>query len=198
MKTSLLATMVMAFAASAFAADAPKMDPQMAEMMQKFQAYATPGPQHKMLADMAGKWTYTSKMWMQAGAKPEESKGTSTFKMIMGGRWLQHETKGKAMGQSFEGMGLTGFDNLKGKFQTMWIDNMGTGMMTGEGSFDAASKTLTDTGTFSCPMSDSKTRSYRAEWKMMDKNHMTYSMSGPGPKGEPEFKQMEMVFKRAM
>ena len=40
------------------------------------------------------------------------------------------------MGMSFEGMGVTGYDNLKGKYDTIWMDNMASGMMHGTGSFD--------------------------------------------------------------
>lgn len=184
---------------SASAADAIKTaapDAKMAEMMKKMKEAGTPGAPHKMLADMAGDWSYTSKHWMAPDAKPEEGKGTSHLKMIMGGRWLQHETKTMMMGMPYEGMGLTGYDNVKKTYETTWVDNMGTSLMKGEGSFDTASKTIKDSGTYSCPITE-KERSYRAEWKLIDKNNMVYSMYGTGmdPKG-PEFKTMELTFKR--
>ena len=45
----------------------------------------------------------------------------------------------------FEGMGIVGYDNLLKKFVSVWIDNMGTGLMPGTGTYDAATKTYTYT-----------------------------------------------------
>lgn len=196
MKIKLLAALIMSLVSTSVFAAEPKVDAKMAEMMKKFKEYSTPGAAHKTLADMAGNWTYASKMWETPDGKAQESKGTSSMKMILGGRFLQHDIKGEAMGMPFEGLGFTGYDNIKKKYDTLWLDNMATGVMHGTGSFDATSKTLKDSGQFSCPMSPNKTRDYRGEWKITDKNNMTYSMFGPGPDGGKEYKQMEMVFKR--
>lgn len=198
MRTILFTILALvALSAPVFAADAPKGegDAKKQEMMKAWMKYSTPGEPHKVLAGMAGNWKYTSKWWESAKSKPEESKGTSTMKMILGGRFLQHDTKGMAMGVAFQGIGITGYDNLKEKYDTIWLDNMGTGIMRGTGSFDAATKTLKDKGEHSCPMSDDNTREYRSEWKITDKNNMTYSMYSDDEDGD-EFKMMEMVFKR--
>jgi hypothetical protein len=168
------------------------------EAMKKMQEAAKPGPEQKMLADTAGKWTYTSKWWESADAKPEESTGKSTFKMILGGRILQQDVSGKAMGQPFQGLGFTAFDNLKKEWNTTWMDSMGTSIMHGKGTYDASTKTMTDTGSFTCPMEEDMTAEYRSEWKMTDKNNMTFTMYGKGMgKQTGEFKMMEMVYKRA-
>lgn len=168
------------------------------EAMKKMQEAAKPGPEQKMMADYAGKWTYTSKWWESADAKPEESTGKSTFKMILGGRILQQDVNGKAMGQPFQGLGFTAFDNLKKEWNTTWMDSMGTAIMNGKGSYDAATKTMTDSGTFTCPMEEDMTAEYRSEWKMTDKNNMTFTMYAKGMgKQTAEFKMMEMIYKRA-
>lgn len=172
------------------------MDPKMQEMMKKAQEMGKPGPEHKVLSDLAGDWTYKSKFWHEPNGKPEETTGTSKLKMIMGGRWLQQDIKGKAMGMPFEGMGLTGYDRVKKEYQTMFIDNMGTSAAVGKGTFDTAAKTLKETGSYSCPITE-KERGYRAEWKILDKNNMAYSMYGTKMDGTgPEFKTMEITYKR--
>jgi hypothetical protein len=177
--------------------------PAMAEMtkeeaMKKMQEASKPGPEQKMLADMAGKWTYTSKMWESPESKPEETKGKSTMKMILGGRILQQNASGMAMGQKFEGMGFTAFDNLKKEWNTTWMDSMGTSIMHGTGTYDEATKTITDKGSFTCPMEEDMTAEYRSEWKMIDKNNMMFTMYGQGMgKQKAEFKMMEMAYKRA-
>ena len=40
-------------------------------------------------------------------------------------------------------MAVEGYDNVKKKFLASWIDNMGTGIMNLEGTYDAATKSLT-------------------------------------------------------
>lgn len=182
----------------AFAADKPAdvktpgMDPA---MMQKLKEYATPSEGHKMLKDLAGKWTYTSKMWMEPTSQPEVSKGTANSKLIMDGRFVQQDVTGKAMGQTFKGMGLIGYNNMTKEYETTWIDNMGTGTMHGEGTMDNTTKTMTEKGTFSCPMTNDKTRAYRGETKWTGKNTYSYSMFMNAPDGK-EFKTMELEFKR--
>ncbi len=197
MKAILSFVLVLALScASAFAEEGSGGDAaKKQEMMKKFMQFSTPGEGHKVLAPMAGKWKYTSKWWETAEAKPQESAGTSTMKMILGGRFLQHETKGKAMGMPFEGLGLTGYNNIKKKYETIWLDSMSTGMMRGEGSYNAETKTLTDKGQFSCPMKEGD-QDYRSEWKMIDKDNSVFTLYGPDESGD-EFKMMEMTFKRS-
>lgn len=167
------------------------------DMMKKMQEASTPGEPHKMMAQMAGNWTFVSKFWESAEGKPEETKGTSSMKMILGGRYLQQENKGKAMGMDFTGIALMGYDNIKQQYDTLWIDDMSTAMMKGTGSYDAASKTINEKGEMSCPMTANKKAEFRAEWKIVDKNNSVYSMYGKGPTGEgKEFKMMEITYKR--
>lgn len=195
---SVLLSLCLLASSSAFAADPANptaTDPKRAEMMKKFEEYAKPGAPHKLLEGMAGNWNYTSKMWESRTAKPEEAKGTSSFKMILGGRFLQQEIKGKAMGMPFDGVGLVGYDNMKKKYETTWMDSMSTGTMRGEGSFNESTKTLSDAGEYSCPITN-KQRSYRSEWKITDKNNMTFAMFGPGMEDPAEFKMMEITYKR--
>ncbi len=46
------------------------------------------------------------------------------------------------MGMPFEGISVTGYDNAKKIFVNSWIDNMGTGMMYLEGSWDDQNKSI--------------------------------------------------------
>ncbi len=154
-----------------------------------------PGEGHKIFKDLVGTWKHTSKFWMDANAKPEESKGTSTSKLIMGGRFLQTDYKGTAMGKPFTGMGLLGFDSIKGEYQSTWVDSMSTALMTSTGTYDAATKTLTENGSSSCPMTGEKNKAFRGEWKFQDKNNYTYAMYANGTDGK-EFKNLEIAYKR--
>lgn len=172
------------------------MDAKTQEMMKKYQEAATPGAPHKIISELAGNWKTTSQMWDKADSKPQAAKGAASFKMILGGRWLEQEFSGTVMGQPFQGMGLLGYDNVKGKYESHWFDSMSTGSMKSEGDYDTSTKTLKDKGTFSCPISAAKTQDVRSEWQMVNKNKMVFSLFGKGPEGGPEFKMMEIVYTR--
>lgn len=126
---------------------------QDAEAMQKWMAYLTPGEPHAAMSKMAGEWNYTNKLWMTHGAEPMLSTGTAKIEMLMGGRYMQMRVSGTIMGMPFEGQAINGYDNSTQKYLTSWIDNMGTGMMNLEGSYDAATKSITYTGTMVDPVS---------------------------------------------
>ncbi len=42
----------------------------------------------------------------------------------------------------FEGMSLMGYDNAKKVFMSSWVDNMGSGIMQMEGTWDPNTKTI--------------------------------------------------------
>jgi len=103
----------------------PKMDS--AAMMKAMQDYMTPGPMHKLLASMAGKWKVESTMWMSPGAQPMQSTTEAENTMIMGGRYMEQKVHGNMGGMNFEGLGTFAYDNAKKMFIATWVDNMGTG-----------------------------------------------------------------------
>lgn len=192
----LIAVVCFGFQVGAAEKPTPKMDPKMMEMMKKYEAAGTPGAPHKVLAETVGTWKTSSQMWHKPDAPPETSKGTAKFKMILGDRWLQQDFSGTAMGKPFKGIGMLGYDNVKGKYESHWYDSMSTAAMAAEGDYDASTKTLKDKGSMSCPLSADKTQEVRSEWQMVDKNKMVFSMYGSGPEGGPEFKMMEIVYTR--
>lgn len=173
-----------------------QMDPKMMEMMKVMQQAGTPGEQHKMLAGYAGNWTYTGKMWHKPDQAPQETSGTAKFEMVLDGRWLKQEFKGEMMGQPFTGLGYLGYNNATKEYETSFMDTMSTGSMHGKGSYDKSKKTIAESGQYYCPIKKGM-REYRGEWKFVDKNTMMYTMYGTGMEDQPEFKQMELNYKRS-
>lgn len=114
-------------------------DAMMAAMMKA----ATPGPEHKRLDALAGNWTYTMKAWMEPGQPPIESKGTEVRKWILGGRFQTQEVTGDFMGMPFSGYALYGYDNLKKKYMSVWMDSFGTAFSISEGTVDPSGKVFT-------------------------------------------------------
>lgn len=153
---SLTLALVLALAAIASAADAPgkqagapptaptglSADGGQQAAMDEMMRLGMPGPNHKLLESMVGEWDAASRMWMGPG-EPVTSSGVSSHRLILGGRFLEQRYTGSMMGQPYEGYGLTGYDNRKGRYTSSWVDNTMTEMALGEGTWDEATKTLT-------------------------------------------------------
>lgn len=169
-------------------------DAEMQAMMAKAKEAGTPGAGHEVLKSFEGEWTVTSKSWMKPGDKPQQSAGTSSFSWVLGGRFLKQDFKGNWGGEDFTGLGYVGYDNVKKEYVSAWMDSMSTGIAQAKGQYDAATKTITDQGSFSCPIKG--TVNFRSEWKILDKDKFSFSMYMPDPSGK-EFRSMEMLYKRA-
>lgn len=165
-------------------------------MMAAMEKYGTPGEAHKMLEPLAGNWTYTMTMWITPDAPPETMSGTSTHMLVYGGRFLKQESQGEMEGQPFEGLGYTGYDNMRKEYQTVWLSNMGTGIYLGTGQFDPGTKALTVEGDFACPVTGETHRKFRDVWKIIDANHNVYESYSRTLEGK-EFKMMELHYTRA-
>ena len=143
--------------------------------MQKWMAYMTPGAEHQKLAKLNGNWTYTMKMWMDPAAEPTVTTGTAVCEMLLDGRYSQMKVTGSVMGMPFNGVSLTGFDNGKKLYLTTWVDNMGTGIMYGEGKWDESTKTINISGKMYDPMAG-KDIDYKETLKFIDDNTMEMQM----------------------
>lgn len=168
-----------------------QMDPQ--AMMETYKKLATPGEPHKQLASLAGSWTTTTKSWMEPGKPPIESAGSAEMKTLLDGRFLQQEFTGEMMGQSYSGIGITAYDNLRKRYVSTWIDTMGTGVFVMDGTASADGKTITLKGQHAEPGGGEMT--HRAVWKIVDSNAQTFEMYGTHNHGK-EAKMMEITYTR--
>lgn len=143
-----------------------------------------PGPEHADLKKLEGTWDTTMKMGGQ------ESKGTATYKMDLGGLWLVSRFEGTVGGMKFTGHGADSYDPAKKKYVGLWIDSMSPSIMTMEGTRDAATKTLTMVG--EGPDMTGKTVKHKAVSHMPDDNTIHFGMY-VGDAKEPQF---TIVYKR--
>jgi hypothetical protein len=177
-------------AASFAIADEQKMDMQ--AMMEKFEKQGTPGEPHKRLASMEGSWNTKTKSWMEPNKPPMETAGTCEQKMILGGRFLKQKCSGDMMGKTFEGVGLTGYDNQTKKYTSTWMDSMSTTLHVMEGA-SGDDNTITQEGQYTCPIrGEMKLRSVT---KMVDQNTNIFEMYGTDKSGQ-EMKMMEITYTR--
>ena len=175
--------------------------PNEAEMMKQMMELAKLNENHKLLASMAGTWSYNVTMWMAPGAPPNKATGIAVRKAMMDGRYFSLDVSGKMMmpgadgkmkDMQFKGMGIEGYDNVKKKFVGSWIDNMGTGIYLMEGTYDAATKTFTYNAEMEM-MPGMKTK-VREVLKIVDADHHNFEWYED--RGGQEMKTMEINYTR--
>jgi hypothetical protein len=183
-----------AFAQHDHGTEPKKMSAEEKAMMEAWQKAMTPGPAHKQLDSMVGTWNTKVMSWMAPGAPPMETTGVSENRWILGGRWIEQRFSGSFMGQPFEGIGYTGYDNVAKQYVGTWMDNMGTGVMMSTGSAAADGKTYNFKSTMADPMTG-KPMMIDEKITVVDADHQVMEMWNPGPDGKM-YKSMEIQYSR--
>lgn len=163
--------------------EAPQMSPEEQQMMERWMAVGTPGPEHAQIATMAGSWAGTMKMRMAAHAPWMETPFTYEAKMILGGRYLEGTYRCDMGGMPFEGRSLLGYNRVEGEYNSLWMDNMSTFAIVMTGTYDEATKQFTEEG----EMYDIKTESWlalRGVTTIHGTDHYTYEQYLEGEDGE--------------
>ena len=201
-KTVFAIVISLAIALPSFAQDKKdEKQPSEAEIMKMMTELAKPGDNHKLLASGVGTWSYKVKWRMDPSAPPSESSGTAVTKEVMGGRYFitEHTGKmlmpgpdGKPTEVDFKGIATDGYDNVKKKFVSSWVDNMGTGIMLSEGDYNTSSKTFTYRTEYEM-MPGMKTK-IREVIKITDKDHHAFELYED--RGGTEVKTMEIQYTR--
>jgi hypothetical protein len=103
-------------------------------MSEKFETSKTDGV-HNQLSRLAGEWEGTAKTWFEPDKIADESPVVGTMRLIMGGRFILHEYKGKFGDKPLEGMAIYGYHLGLQRFQCAWIDSFhnGSAIMFSEG-----------------------------------------------------------------
>jgi len=173
---------------TAQAADTPKKEggastatppgaDSMEAMMAKWKELATPGAGHKSLEVFVGDWEVDCKAWMAGpDSEPTLSKGKSTVKWILDGRYLQQEFAGDMMGVPFQGMGITGYDNFRKRYFATWMDSMSTGFFYSEGSSPDSGKTFEYQGKMDDAMTGEKDKPIKTVIRVLSKDKHAFEM----------------------
>ena len=174
--------------------------PNPAEMMKQMMENAKLNENHKLLGELVGSWSTSVKM-MEPGEAPTTSTGTVTYKSVMNGRFItgdhsgtmkMPDGNGKMKDFSFKGMSMDGYDNVKQKFVSSWVDNMGTSITMFEGTYDPATKTFTYNGEME--MVPGMKVPVRSVIKFTDKSHHTFEWYEN--RGGQEVKTLEITYTR--
>lgn len=166
-----------------------EMSAEQKAAMEAWQESMTPGAPHQTLGKMAGDYKMTLKWWEQPGAEPQTSTGTAAREMTLGGRVLEEEVWATMMGQPFEGLARTGYDNVTDRYWTTWTDNMSTSLTVMYGAIEEDGSASFE-GDISDPMTGGTSRMRIDTHMEGDKEvHEFYTV---GPQGE--VKSMEIVY----
>jgi hypothetical protein len=180
------------FGNRAFTEEAPKATEEnpFAEKQKALEALAAPGEMHSLLAKATGSWKAKGTCNCAAGT-PSDAGGTAEFRMVMGGRWQEQTFQGSFENRPFTGYGLTGYDNAKKEFVSIWLDNMGTGATMASGQLSDDKKTLTFNGTMD--MGDTKVP-FTQVLTFESENKVTMKINGTVDGNESQF--MELTYER--
>lgn len=171
--------------------------------MEKYMESIKPGDKHKVLERFVGDWTVTTRLFMSPDAPPMETTGTCSYKMVLGGRYVQSDFRGKMQfpgpdgklaDVAHDGICLMGFDNNRKLFNMIWIDTMGTGVIHARGGLSQDGKTLTMFGDMDEPMTGEIGKPVRYVNRFVDPDTFVLEISEV-LYGDP-FKVVEVEFKR--
>lgn len=111
-----------------------RMHMEMAAMMEAMEEAGTPGEAHRALEPLAGRWNATVRLWMDPAGEPMVMDATSESRWILDGRYLREEVESEFMDKPFHGIGLTGYNNATGEYESAWVDSHSTAIFRYTGS----------------------------------------------------------------
>ena len=164
-------------------------------MMEAWMKAATPGDAHKKLEPFVGNWDVKVKSWMSPGAPVMESTGSAETRWILGGRYIEEKFQGNFMGQPFNGVGYTGYDNTRKQYSSTWMDNMSTAVMHSAGLSDPSGKVMAFAATMADPTAGGKDVRIEMRITVPDNDHHMMEMWGPAPDGKM-YRSMEISYTR--
>ena len=165
----------------------------MEEMMKKAEVAGTPGAAHKALEPLVGNWNAEVQCRMSPDAPPSVTKATAKSSWVMNGRFVQEDFTGEFMGKPFHGMSLTGYDNTKQKYTSVWLDDVHTSIFKSEGHADGG-KVITLEGKMDCPMTGQKDMTMKQVIRILSHDKHVFEMHDPS-KGASS-KNMEITYTR--
>ncbi|MGO4221253.1 DUF1579 domain-containing protein [Lysobacter sp. TAF61] len=176
------------------AGSAPQLTADQQAMMRAWEKASQPGEQHKQLAAMVGKWTTKQTMWMGPDTPPMTETGSATNTLVLGGRHIRQDFRSSWMGQPFEGVGYTGYDNVTGKYYSSWMDSGSTGVFVSNGDYDPATRTYTFVGEMADPNAKGAKVPVRQVVRMVDNDHEVFEMYET--RGGKESRTMQIEYTR--
>ncbi len=106
----------------------------------------TPGPEHQVLRDYAGKWSAHVKYYFGASTPLVQSTGVETNLLACQNLWVKTAFASDKNSPYYEGHGLLGFDPNRKVYVGAWADMVNPQLTIFEGVADEEARTLTLVG----------------------------------------------------
>lgn len=151
-----------------------------------------PQKEHELLKQFEGEWSVVAKCYTPS---VQETRGTETAKLKLGGFWLMFNYKSEMDGKPFEGHGMMGYDPQKSCYIGVWTDSWSPALTRFEGKADATNKVITLT----CDSVDPKSGQpmmHKMTMEIGDADHWTHRFFAPAKDGK-EALMSEMFYTRS-
>jgi hypothetical protein len=160
----------------------------------EWMALSKPGPSHRLLELFVGTWD--AKITFRSGVdgKPEVSRGKSSVSWILGERFIKEDFEGEALGERFQGMGITGYDNAARRFTNVWIDSLNTALATSYGKYLADDNRFDFVGEIYDPLRGAM-KSTRSTMHIISPNKYEFVMYDTASNGV-EYRALEIEYSR--
>lgn len=154
----------------------------------------TPNNVHKLLKGYDGAWTEDITMWLDPAEEPVKMKIDCTIEMVLDGRYQMSRHKGDMLDVEYEGFSYLGYNTISETFSLSSFNNMGTGVLTLQGTWKTPSKCIELKGLTVSP-DTRKNITVRQLITFIDNDHFTIE-SFDSKNGKDEVKSFEYTFTR--
>jgi hypothetical protein len=118
------------------------------------------------------------------------SQRTAKAGWILNGHFLEEEFHGEMMGKPFTGRSLMGYDNIKQTFNSVWVSDMQTSILTSEGKGENGNKVITLEGKSNCPATGQKDIPMKTVFRVISPDKYFFEMFNDS------VKKMEITYTR--
>lgn len=151
---------------------------------------------HQLLQPLVGRWRTISRYRPGPNETLRVMEGRAETGWVINDLFLQEEVVSAAtpISKEYRGLGLTGYDAASNNYQSVWIDNQRSDILTGTGSVDASGKLFTFSGSYNDPVTGKQVSTRRVITVISDDSHTMDLFQRVA--GGPEIKILEVIYTR--
>jgi hypothetical protein len=165
---------------------------QTPDQIKAYENYSKPSAAHKRLASEVGIWKGIMLSWIDTSGIPVKAAALYEISMQLNGLYQDTKFTSTYMNKPYKGYSLTGFNNSKKEYESIWVDDISSGMLKMTGFYDEGLNTYNYKGIQTDPLTGLDTE-IRQEMKFTSPNSFTLTMYTISPDGK-DFKFMEGTF----
>jgi hypothetical protein len=141
-----------------------------------------PNSPHRFLAQLAGHWRGTSKLWFEPDKLADESPVVGSVQLILDGRFAIYLYQGSVEGEAQHGMFTFGYNTTLEQFEASWMDSFhnNTAIMFCTGN--ARENGFWVLGSYPDP-TGGPDWGWRTEVELLDENHLVITAYNILPDG---------------